>query len=194
MRRSIFVLFCVVTLVPAWASRAGAAKGQAASSSKASGATHSASATSKKTSTLKKKRHHTATKFVPKQKSPTSDRITEIQTALSHGGYYQGDPNGRWDSTTVAAMQKFQSANGIEASGKLDATSLQKLGLGSDIAGVSAPRPRAPAGAVPQSSAPSQNTAPISGSPTASIAVSGTTSAASITHSAGSLASKPSQQ
>jgi len=50
----------------------------------------------------------------------------------------------KWDSNTVAAMQKFQSANGLDPSGKLDATSLQKLGLGSGIAGVSAPRHQLP--------------------------------------------------
>ena len=78
-------------------------------------------------------------------KGPTSERITEIQSALARGGYYKGDPSGKWDSGTVAALQKFQSANNIDASGKLDAPTLQKLGLGSDIAGVAAPRPVVPA-------------------------------------------------
>ncbi|MGC1130215.1 MAG: peptidoglycan-binding domain-containing protein, partial [Candidatus Acidiferrales bacterium] len=68
---------------------------------------------------------------------------------LSRGGYYDGDPNGKWDSNTIDAMQKFQSANGLTASGKIDSLSLQKLGLGSDIAGVSAPRPLPPAGSAP---------------------------------------------
>jgi len=85
-----------------------------------------------------KKKHHA--KREPTQKAPTADRVTEIQSALARGGYYQGDPNGKWDSNTVSAVQKFQSANGIEANGKLDAPTLQKLGLGSDIAGVSAPK------------------------------------------------------
>lgn len=89
-----------------------------------------------------KKKHHS--KREPTQKAPTADRISEIQSALAHGGYYQGEPNGKWDSNTVAAVQKFQSANGIEANGKLDAPTLQKLGLGSDIAGVSAPKAAAP--------------------------------------------------
>jgi peptidoglycan hydrolase-like protein with peptidoglycan-binding domain len=87
-----------------------------------------------------KKKHHSS-KREPSQKAPTADRISEIQSALVRGGYYQGEPNGKWDSNTVAAVQKFQSANGIEANGKLDAPTLQKLGLGSDIAGVSAPKP-----------------------------------------------------
>ncbi|MGD1210040.1 MAG: peptidoglycan-binding domain-containing protein [Candidatus Acidiferrales bacterium] len=116
-----------------------AGAGQATSSSSASSSTSSASthASHKKS----RKRH---SKGAPIQKAPTADRISEIQTALARGGYYQGDPNGKWDSNTVAAMQKFQSANGIEPTGKLDAPTLQKLGLGSPIAGVSAPRPVTP--------------------------------------------------
>jgi peptidoglycan hydrolase-like protein with peptidoglycan-binding domain len=113
-----------------------------------------------------KKRH---SKSASKQKAPTPDRISEIQSALSRGGYYQGDPNGRWDSNTVAAVQKFQSANGIEANGKLDAPTLQKLGLGSDIAGVSAPKvaPSPSVKPVPPSGAPhSQTSVPAAGSAT----------------------------
>lgn len=79
--------------------------------------------------------------------APTADRISEIQTALGHGGYYTTDnPSGKWDADTVGAVQKFQSANGLDATGKLDALTLQKLGLGSDVAGVSAPK-----GVVPHS-------------------------------------------
>lgn len=102
----------------------------------------------------KAKRHHV--KKVHGQKAPTADRVTEIQTALSRDGYYQGDPNGKLDSSTVAALQKFQSANGMDANGKLDAPTLQKLGLGSDIAGVSAPKPivHGSPNAAPPSSAP----------------------------------------
>jgi hypothetical protein len=92
--------------------------------------------------TKHKSKHHSGRQ--PSQKAPTADRITEIQSALARGGYYQGQPNGKWDSNTVAALQKFQSAKGIDANGKLDAPTLQKLGLGSDIAGVSAPKPVPP--------------------------------------------------
>lgn len=88
--------------------------------------------------TIRKKRVAGRT---PVQKAPTPERISEIQSALARGGYYQNDPNGKWDGDTVGALQKFQSANGLEPTGKLDALSLQKMGLGSEIAGVSAPRP-----------------------------------------------------
>lgn len=92
--------------------------------------------------------------------APTPDRISEIQSALTRGGYYKGDPNGKWDSDTVAAMQKFQSANGLDSTGKLDAPTLQKLGLGSDIAGVSAPRPVVPKLAPSPSTTPSPASKP----------------------------------
>jgi peptidoglycan hydrolase-like protein with peptidoglycan-binding domain len=73
------------------------------------------------------------------QQAPTADRISEIQTALSKDRSYSGTPNGKWDDATVAAMRNFQSAHGLNPSGKLDAPTLTKLGLGSQTAGVAAP-------------------------------------------------------
>jgi Putative peptidoglycan binding domain len=116
--------------------------------------TASAAPQSSPTPKKKAKKKH-ASKRELGQKAPTPDRISEIQSALAKGGYYQGDPNGKWDGDTVAALQKFQSSHGIDASGKLDAPTLQKLGLGSDIAGVSAPRvpqPSGSSGVIPQAS------------------------------------------
>lgn len=92
-------------------------------------------------SAKKKSRRHHSSRRQSFQKAPTPERISEIQSALARGGYYQGQPNGKWDSNTISALQKFQSDNGMNASGKLDAPSLQKLGLGSSTAGVDAPKP-----------------------------------------------------
>jgi hypothetical protein len=111
-------------------------------SSQSTVATSSSSGVSAPASTKKKARRKSrANRREPTQKAPTADRISEIQSALARGGYYKGDPSGKWNADTVGALQKFQSANGLEPSGKLDAPSLQKLGLGSGIAGVSAPKP-----------------------------------------------------
>jgi peptidoglycan hydrolase-like protein with peptidoglycan-binding domain len=77
------------------------------------------------------------------QAAPTTDRISEIQSALAKSGAYQGNPNGKWDDGTTGAMKRFQQANGLSPTGKLDAPTLQKLGLGSEIAGRAAPRPEA---------------------------------------------------
>ena len=99
-------------------------KTSASTSSKAHG-------TAKKTSSRKKKDKG--------QMAPTSDRITEIQQALAKGGSYSATPSGKWDDNTVDAMKKFQTTHALNPNGKLDALTLEKLGLGSTTAGVAEP-------------------------------------------------------
>jgi peptidoglycan hydrolase-like protein with peptidoglycan-binding domain len=162
----------VAVLACACVFASGSAQAQTSASGASSSKTSSAKSSSSKPASHKK-RHHAApsSRRQPFQKAPTADRITEIQTALARGGYYQGDPSGKWDSNTVAAVEKFQSAHGIDADGKLDAPTLQKLGLGSDIAGVSAPRPPAPPSAIGTPAAPSsQNSAPAPSSSSSAVA------------------------
>jgi peptidoglycan hydrolase-like protein with peptidoglycan-binding domain len=86
----------------------------------------------------KKHAHHARERG---QTAPTPDRIEEIQAALARENDYAGDPNGKWDVATIEAMKKFQSANGLSPTGKIDALTLQKLGLGSEVAGKGAPMP-----------------------------------------------------
>jgi peptidoglycan hydrolase-like protein with peptidoglycan-binding domain len=73
--------------------------------------------------------------------TPTPERITEIQEALGKKGVLNGSPSGEWDDSTVTAMKQFQTSNGLNPTGKLDALTLQKLGLGSETAGLAAPIP-----------------------------------------------------
>ena len=75
------------------------------------------------------------------QKAPAPERISEIQQALAKDGSFSGAPNGKWDDSTVEATRKFQASHGLNPSGRLDAQTLQKLGLGSQTAGVAAPMP-----------------------------------------------------
>jgi peptidoglycan hydrolase-like protein with peptidoglycan-binding domain len=75
------------------------------------------------------------------QKAPTPDRISEIQQALAKDGSFSGTPNGKWDDATVDAMKKFQESHGLNPTGKLDAKTLQQLGLGSQTAGAAPPLP-----------------------------------------------------
>jgi len=103
----------------------------------------------------RKKKNTTAHHRTPSQMAPTPDRINDIQSALARGGYYKGDPNGKMDADTVDAVQRFQSANGLDTTGKLDALTLQKLGLGSDIAGVSSPKGITPHSCCSMSPSPS---------------------------------------
>ena len=72
------------------------------SSSSASGSTATHSTKKKKSS------HHHSSRREPFQKAPTASRISEIQSALSRGGYFEGEPNGKWDSSTIAAMQQMR--------------------------------------------------------------------------------------
>ncbi len=75
------------------------------------------------------------------QTAPTRERIIEIQDALAREGFYSAKPSGRWDAVTSEAMRKFQTSNGLTGTGKVGAQSLQKLGLGSEVAGRGAPLP-----------------------------------------------------
>ena len=118
------------------AARSAAAKPARASHSaaKASSSTAAKTARTKKTTRRSKGRERG-------QKAPAADRITEIQQALAKDGSFAGTPNGRWDDSTVEAMRKFQAAHGLNPSGKLDALTLHKLGLGAQTAGIAAPLP-----------------------------------------------------
>lgn len=111
-----------------------AAAGQAAKSSKLPSAKAGAKTHHAKSSRKSSRRERG-------QKAPAPERISEIQAALAKDGSFSGKPSGKWDDATVDAMKKFQGAHGLNPSGKLDAKTLQKLGLGSQTAGVAAPMP-----------------------------------------------------
>lgn len=66
------------------------------------------------------------------QQAINPDRVTQIQQALIREHYLTGDANGMWDSTTVAAMQKFQADQGWQTKLMPDSRALKKLGLGPD--------------------------------------------------------------
>jgi peptidoglycan hydrolase-like protein with peptidoglycan-binding domain len=105
------------------------------------------SAKKKKNSSSKSKKKANAK--VHGQTAPTPDRIREIQTALNREGALQGQPTGKWDDPTTDAMKKFQESHGLNPTGKIDAGTLNKLGLGSDIAGKGAPTPTVTSAAPP---------------------------------------------
>ena len=116
-----------------------------------SGAGHPGAAQTSST-TAKKKKASSKSKRKPKvkgQTAPTPDRIREIQTALQKDGSYEGEPTGKWDAATMDAMKKYQDKIGVSPTGKIDAVSLNKLGLGSDTAGKGAPVPAASSSATP---------------------------------------------
>lgn len=64
------------------------------------------------------------------QRAIDDTRATEIQTALIHAGYLSGDATGHWDTSTEAAMQKFQADHGWQTKLIPDSRAIIKLGLG----------------------------------------------------------------
>ncbi len=110
-------------------------------SSSGSGTSSSANSTTTRKSTSSKSSSRKTGKKVKGQAVPTPERISEIQEALARKGALSGTASGKWDDSTVEAMKKFQASNGLTPSGKLDALTLQKLGLGSETAGLAAPTP-----------------------------------------------------
>jgi len=116
--------------------------GACAGSAQAQGATQKKSASSKsRNSSHRTKSSKKSQRRERGQKAPTSDRISEIQQALAKNGSYTGKPSGKWDDSTMEATRKFQEAHGLNPTGKLDAKTLQQLGLGSQTAGVAPPMP-----------------------------------------------------
>lgn len=66
------------------------------------------------------------------QQAIDSDRVTQIQQALIREHYLTGEANGDWDSTTIAAMQKYQADHGWQTKLMPDGRALKSLGLGPD--------------------------------------------------------------
>jgi peptidoglycan hydrolase-like protein with peptidoglycan-binding domain len=66
------------------------------------------------------------------QQAIEPERVTQIQQALIREHYLSGEATGKWDSTTVAAMQKYQSDQGWQTKLMPDSRALKKLGLGPD--------------------------------------------------------------
>ncbi len=66
------------------------------------------------------------------QQSIEPGRVMEIQQALVRQHYLAIEPNGKWDATTEAAMQKYQADNGWQTKLMPDSRAIVKLGLGPD--------------------------------------------------------------
>ncbi|MGO8759898.1 MAG: peptidoglycan-binding domain-containing protein [Terracidiphilus sp.] len=93
-------------------------------------ATSSHSTTSHKTSKGKRRSRRERG-----QQAIDPERATQIQQALIREHYLTGDPSGKWDATTVAAMQKYQADHGWQTKLTPDSRALKSLGLGADYSG-----------------------------------------------------------
>jgi peptidoglycan hydrolase-like protein with peptidoglycan-binding domain len=66
------------------------------------------------------------------QQAIEPERVTQIQDALIRDHYLTGDSSGKWDATTIAAMQKYQADHGWQTKLTPDSRALNSLGLGED--------------------------------------------------------------
>lgn len=98
----------------------------ATGSSKSSGTSHhTASATAKRPISRRKK-----TVKARGQQKIDSDRAEAIQEALIREHYLSGEPTGKWNDETEAALRRYQSDNGWQSKTVPDSRALIKLGLG----------------------------------------------------------------
>jgi hypothetical protein len=93
---------------------------------------HTGTSSSKSHHVRKASYSHTKSHRIHGQQSIDPDRVTQIQQALIREHYLSGDPSGKWDSGTTAAMQKYQGDQGWQTKLMPDSRALKKLGLGPD--------------------------------------------------------------
>ena len=97
---------------------------------KAPAATATAAKKGGKTTARKGKKRPSVT-WRNRQTVPTPERYKEIQDALAQKGFLPKDEaTGTWGPSSVDALQRFQSAQNLEATGRIDSLSLIALGLG----------------------------------------------------------------
>ena len=58
-----------------------------------------------------------------------TERVIEIQTALSKAGYFEGEATGEYNEETREAMKRFQTAKGLPATGLPSAHTIKLLGI-----------------------------------------------------------------
>ena len=89
--------------------------------------------TRKKTTTASSKKAPAkrAATWRTRQLAPTPERYKEIQNALVAKGYLQPEEaTGSWTGASSDALKKFQAAQKLDSTGKINSLSLIALGLG----------------------------------------------------------------
>ncbi len=88
------------------------------------------SAGAKRASSGKHSRSKSRSRKKRGQQAIDSGRAREIQEALIRQHYMEGEPSGRWDAATEAALRRFQGDQGWQTKTVPDSRALIKLGLG----------------------------------------------------------------
>jgi FtsZ-interacting cell division protein ZipA len=131
--RIVGALCALLLLVPgSWAKTSSHSKSKSTVTSTKTKKTASSKSTAhtSKVSSKSSKRSKKGVKKAKGQQAIDSDRTREIQAALIREHYLQGEPSGSFDSTTKAALTKFQADNHWQTKVLPDSRALIKLGLG----------------------------------------------------------------
>jgi hypothetical protein len=107
------------------------AKAAGKTSAKAGSKTGAKAAGKKTTASKSGKKAPVRTTWRNRQTEPTPERYKQIQDALVAKGFLNPeDAGGTWGQSSADALKKFQSAQNIESTGKINSLSLIALGLG----------------------------------------------------------------
>jgi peptidoglycan hydrolase-like protein with peptidoglycan-binding domain len=93
------------------------------------------------------------------------ERASQIQAALVREHYMNGDPSGKWDDSTQAAMRRYQADQGWQSKSIPDSRALIRLGLGPDH--VHLLNPESAMVSEPQMSAPTRTASAVTARPAA---------------------------
>ncbi len=105
-----------------------------------------------------------AAKRARSARSPVSrEQVSAVQRALKERGHDPGEVDGALGPRTRAALREFQKKEGLRVTGRPDAPTLARLGVGAPSSGTSA-RPAVPV--KPAAAESSGSTAPAATSPT----------------------------
>ena len=59
----------------------------------------------------------------------TADQIKQAQAILKDRGFYEGEQTGKLDAATRAGLRKYQKAEGLRVTGRLNKSLLEKMGI-----------------------------------------------------------------
>ena len=104
------------------------------------------------------------------QQAIDGERARQIQTALIREHYMTGEPSGKWDDSTQAAMRKYQADQGWQSKSIPDSRALIRMGLGPDHEHLL--NPESAMVSEPQLSGGTRATTPISARPQRTVPVS----------------------
>lgn len=65
------------------------------------------------------------------QSSQNQQQVREVQQKLKQQGHDVGEIDGQFGPKTRSALREFQQAEGLQASGRIDQQTLEKLGIAS---------------------------------------------------------------